>query len=168
MKKSDVMSDIPKDTNPDITSENKESDSGFIDFELIQKGLNRLLSITSRESELLDAKRYDEALSLTQEKMELLNFFERNSDEVVKVLSDLEKMNEEKRNIAKKLAQNLLDLFKSNTDKVKKAQYINNRVMEITKDYLLKKVVEKKNYSGSGGKKMDAQDPKNIVMDTEA
>lgn len=150
-----------------ITADLQEKlEDDFLNLDLIEQGLERLHNIIAKEAELILEEKFDEALKLAEDKMELVDFFEKHKDDVLQVFQNTDE-DKERKNKLKDLAQSLLANSSKSMNKIKKAQYINGKMVEIVKKALTDNIVDRKNYSLVGKKKVDNKDSKNIIMDTE-
>ena len=148
--------------------EHKKNNDDFFEHELIIKALDRLSKIVKREEEYIESKQYDKAVELIPDKIELVNFFAKNKD---KILSNFDPSKEEdmqKKEEMKNLVQNLLDTSGKNMNKIKKAQYLSSRVMEILKESIQKSEVKNKNYSNSGKSVVKNKINKHVMLSKEA
>ena len=144
----------------------KDSES-VIEHELIIKALNRLNGIIKREEELINQKKYSEAVKLIQDKLELVNFFEKYREKILKSYTSDEKEGTQKIEDIKKLVQNLLSASSRNMNKIRKAQYIGNKTMEIVKNMIAKSEATNKNYSRTGDRSSKNKVSKHIVLNTK-
>ena len=148
--------------------EHKKNNDDFFEHELIIKALDRLSKIVKREEEYIESKQYDKAVELIPDKIELVNFFAKNKD---KILSNFDPSKEEdmqKKEEMKNLVQNLLDTSGKNMNKIKKAQYLSSKVMEILKESVQKNEVKNKNYSNSGKSVVKNKVNKHVMLSKEA
>ncbi len=148
--------------------EHKKNNDDFFEHELIIKALDRLSKIVKREEEFIESKQYDKAVELIPDKIELVNFFAKNKD---KILSNFDPSKEEdmqKKEEMKNLVQNLLDTSGKNMNKIKKAQYLSSKVMEILKESVQKNEVKNKNYSNSGKSVVKNKVNKHVMLSKEA
>ena len=74
----------------------------------------------------------------------------------------------QKREEIKNLVQNLLDTSGKNMNKIKKAQYLSSRVMEILKESIQKSEVKNKNYSNSVKSVVKNKINKHVMLSKEA
>ena len=74
----------------------------------------------------------------------------------------------QKREEVKNLVQNLLDTSGKNMNKIKKAQYLSSKVMEILKESVQKSEVKNKNYSNSGKSVVKNKINKHVMLSKEA
>ena len=156
--------EIDKQINEPLKSTNSE---GIIEHELIIKALNRLNTIVTKEEELINQKKYSEAVKLIQDKLELVNFFEKYRDKILKDYILDKKEGTQKAEDIKKLVQNLLSTSSRNMNKIKKVQYIGNKTMEIIKNIMEKSEAKHKNYSPTGGRNSKGKVSKHILLNTE-
>ena len=140
----------------------------IIDYELVVKALDRLNAIIIKEEGLINQKKYSEAAELIPDKLELVSFFEKYRDKIFKDYTQDKEENSEKIEDIKKLVQSLLSISSRNMNKIRKAQYISNKTMEIVKNIITKNETEHKNYSKTGDKNSKSKVNKHILLNTEA
>lgn len=146
----------------------KKNDDDFFEHELIIKALDRLSKIVKKEKELVENKQYDKAVELIPDKIELVNFFQKNKDKILGNFNPSKEEDMQKREEIKNLVQNLLDTSGKNMNKIKKAQYLSSRVMEILKESIQKSEVKNKNYSNSGKSVVKNKINKHVMLSKEA
>ena len=149
-------------------TENKKNDDDFFEHELIIKALDRLSKIVKREEEFIGNKQYDKAVELIPDKIELVNFFAKNKDKILGNFNPSKEEDMQKREEMRNLVQNLLDTSGKNMNKIKKAQYLSSKVMEILKESVQKSEVKNKNYSNSGKSVVKNKINKHVMLSKEA
>jgi len=149
-------------------TEHKKNEDDFFEHELIIKALDRLSKIVKREEEFVKNKQYEKAVELISDKMELVNFFAKNKDKILGNFNLSKEEDVQKREEMKNLVQNLLDTSSKNMNKIKKAQYLSSKVMEILKESIQKSEVKNKNYSSSGKSVVKNKINKHVMLSKEA
>ena len=115
------------------------------DHELIISALTRLKDLIKKEENLIEKKQYSDAEKLIPDTLELVNFFARNKDDILNSYDLTKEEDKQKREEIKNLVQNLLNNSNKNINKIKKAQYIGSKVMEIIKESVHKNQMKNKN-----------------------
>ena len=136
------------------------------DHELIISALTRLKDLIKKEENLIEKKQYSDAEKLIPDTLELVNFFARNKDDILNSYDLTKEEDKQKREEIKNLVQNLLNNSNKNINKIKKAQYIGSKVMEIIKESVHKNQMKNKNYNISGKSEAKYKN-KNIMLDKE-
>ncbi len=136
------------------------------DHELIISALTRLKDLIKREENLIEKKQYSDSEKLIPDTLELVNFFARNKDDILNSYDLTKEEDKQKREEIKNLVQNLLNNSNKNINKIKKAQYIGSKVMEIIKESVHKNQMKNKNYNISGKSEAKYKN-KNIMLDKE-
>ena len=139
----------------------------IVEHKLVVKALSRLNAIITKEEDLINQKKYSEAAKLIPDKLELVSFFEKYRDKILKDYAQDKEKNSEKIEDVKKLVQSLLSTSSRNMNKIKKAQYVSSKTMEIVKNIITKSETEHKNYSKTGDKNSKSKVSKHILLNTE-
>ena len=139
----------------------------IIDHELITKALSRLNGIISEEERLINQKKYPEATKLIQDKVELVNFFEKHREKILENYVPGKQEDTQKIEDIKKLVQNLLSTSSRNMNNIKKAQYVSDKTMEIIKNIAVKNETKHKNYSKNGNRDGGNKTSKCVLFNTE-
>jgi hypothetical protein len=149
-------------------TENKKNEDDFFEHELIIKALDRLSKLVKKEEEFIENKQYEKAVELIPDKIELVNFFAKNKDKILGNFNLSKEEDVQKREEMKNLVQNLLDTSSKNMNKIKKAQYLSSKIMEILKESVQKSEVKNKNYSNSGKSVVKNRINKHVMLSKEA
>lgn len=155
-----------KKTESKIKDKQIDDKKPQFEHELIISALTRLNDLIAKEEKLIEKKQYSDAEKLAPDKLELVNFFARNKEDILNNYDLTKEGDKQKRDEIKNLVQKLLGNSNKNINKIKKAQYIGSKVMEILKESVHKNQMKNKNYNISG--KSEAQyKNKNIMLDKE-
>ena len=149
-------------------TENKKNEDDFFEHELIIKALDRLSKLVKKEEEFIENKQYEKAVELIPDKIELVNFFAKNKDKILGNFNLSKEEDVQKREEMKNLVQNLLDTSSKNMNKIKKAQYLSSKIMEILKESVQKSEVKNKNYSNSGKSVIKNRINKHVMLSKKA
>ena len=155
-----------KELDSKANDQQSTSKKPIFEHELIIIALTRLSNLLIKEEKLIESKKYSDAEKLIPDKLELVNFFSRNRTNILNSYDITKEEDKQKREEIKNLVQNLLDISNKNINKIKKAQYIGSKVMEILKESVHKSQTKNKNYTISGKSKTEYKD-KNVMLDKE-
>ncbi len=148
--------------------EHEKNDEDFFEYELIIKALGRLSKIVKREEEFIEKKQYDKAVELIPDKIELVNFFSKNKKKILNSFSVSKEQDLQNKEEFKNLVQNLLDVSGKNMNKIKKAQYLGSKVMEVLKESIQKNEMKNKNYYKTGKSFAKEKISKHVILNKEA
>ena len=131
------------------------SDNKHIDYNLIKTVLARLSKVIEQEEELIIKEKFTEVYELIPNKIELVSFFEKHQQHILKIVKE-EENNTERFDSFKELVRKLLDSSNANMTRIKKAEFIANETVDITKKLMKEKEQKHKNYSNKGVKSAES------------